>query len=282
MAKDWTQEEVEATVADYFLMLQSELRGESYNKTAHRRALIGKLSGRSETAVERKHMNISAVLRDLAHPWIDGYKPYGNYQQLLFNIVEARLNSDDVTVALVERSISDPVETPVLSNLSSIWEKPPKRENSGYVFDSNPLKKYNPQAKRIDYLKLEARNQSLGLAGEEFVLEYESERLYQAGKKKLSNKIDHVSKTQGDGLGYDILSYEEDGKERLIEVKTTSYGKRTPFYVTRNELTCSVQRDEVYHLYRVFAFRKDPKLFGLQGRLDRCLDLDPVQYLAQR
>ncbi|MFK7844545.1 MAG: DUF3883 domain-containing protein [Rhodothermales bacterium] len=282
MAIAWIQEEVEAIVADYFLMLQSELRGESYNKTAHRKALLKILSGRSEGSIERKHMNISAVLQDLGHPWIDGYKPYGNYQQLLFDVVETRLDADEKIITLVQRSISDPIESPEITDLNSLWEKAPDRERSGYVSDSRRQKKPNRQPRRIDYLKLEARNQALGRAGEDLVLEYESARLYRAGKRKLARKIDHVSQTQGDGLGYDILSYDEDGKERLIEVKTTSYGKRTPFYVTRNELSCSVDRSEVYHLYRVFSFRKAPKLYGLQGRLDRCLDLDPVHYLARR
>jgi hypothetical protein len=227
-------------------------------------------------------MNISAVLRDLGHPWIDGYKPYGNYQQLLFDVVEARLDSDEITIALVEQSISGSVETPVLTNLSSLWEEAPERERSGYVSDSGNIRMPNRQGKRVDYIQLETRNRSLGLAGEKFVMEYESERLFRAGRKRLANKIDHASLTQGDGLGYDVLSYDEDGKERLIEVKTTSYGKRTPFYITRNELSCSVEHREVYHLYRVFSFRKSPKLFGLQGRLDQCLDLDPVQYLARR
>ena len=36
----WSRIEVEATVADYFHMLVMELSGQSYNKTAHRRALL--------------------------------------------------------------------------------------------------------------------------------------------------------------------------------------------------------------------------------------------------
>ena len=39
MKTDWSREEVEATVSDYFEMLDSELRGTEYNKTSHRRNL---------------------------------------------------------------------------------------------------------------------------------------------------------------------------------------------------------------------------------------------------
>lgn len=39
MPGDWSRLEVEATVADYVAMLESEIRGEPYSKAEHRRAL---------------------------------------------------------------------------------------------------------------------------------------------------------------------------------------------------------------------------------------------------
>ena len=44
MANDWSREEVEAAVADYFVMLGKELRGEVYNKAEHNRQLLNLLS----------------------------------------------------------------------------------------------------------------------------------------------------------------------------------------------------------------------------------------------
>lgn len=280
MANSWTREEVEAIVADYFAMFQSELLGQPYNKTAHRNALLPLLSGRSGPSVERKHMNISAVLHDLGYPSIEGYKPLSNYQGLLFDVVEARIKSDELTSSLVDNSISDPIEPPVLNDFESVIQRPPDFKQREYILKS-PMP-FKPRAIKTNFLLQEARKQSLGLAGENFVMEFESRRLFAAGQKKLANKIEHVSQTQGDGLGYDILSFDENGKERLIEVKTTTFGKRTPFFITRNELSCSVHREEVFHLYRVFSFRKKPKLFNLPGRLDRNLNLEPTQYIAQR
>ena len=49
----WSREEVEATVADYFAMLDKELRGADYNKTTHRRALSQLLQGGWDGAIER-------------------------------------------------------------------------------------------------------------------------------------------------------------------------------------------------------------------------------------
>ena len=65
MARDWSEFEVEAVVADYFAMLLKQLRGEEYSKTAHRRALMKLLDDRSDGSVEFKHQNISAVLLDI-------------------------------------------------------------------------------------------------------------------------------------------------------------------------------------------------------------------------
>src|ERR1017187_10288546 len=86
--EDWSPQEVRATVLDYMAMLKFELSGQKYNKTAHRRALLKRLAGRSDGAVELKHQNISAVLRDMGQFWIPGYKPRSNYQAKLATEVE--------------------------------------------------------------------------------------------------------------------------------------------------------------------------------------------------
>ena len=74
---------------------------------------------------------------------------------------------------------------------------------------------------------------------------------------------------RGDHAGYDILSFEETGAERLIEVKTTKYGSDTPFFVTRNEVVTSERCGSAYQVYRLFAFRHAPRLYTLPGAI-RC------------
>ena len=120
----------------------------------------------------------------------------------------------------------------------------------------------------------------MGRAGEEFVLQFEHERLWRAGQKRLADRIEHVSRTQGDGLGFDILSFEENGRERLIEVKTTQFGPLTPFFATRNEVDVSESRDNEYQLYRLFKFSEQPRLFMLGGSLRRSCDLEPSHFSA--
>src|SRR6185312_14351138 len=99
MSEDWSPEEVAATVADYLVMLDHELRREPYNKKDHNRRLQTLLHGRSDGAIEFKHCNISAVLLELGFPCIDGYKPRANYQRLLKDEVAAQL-ARDIPLAL--------------------------------------------------------------------------------------------------------------------------------------------------------------------------------------
>ena len=89
--KDWTPDEVALVVADYFGMLQKELFGKPYSKTAHRDALRPLLRGRTTGSVEFKHQNISAVLIRMGLPYISGYKPKSNYQALLAKAVDSYL-----------------------------------------------------------------------------------------------------------------------------------------------------------------------------------------------
>src|SRR5207237_352308 len=79
--RDWSRDEVDLIVSDYFRMLRAELDGGSYSKAAHNRGLQPLLDGRSKSSIEFKHQNISAVLVGLGLPYIDGYKPARNYQR---------------------------------------------------------------------------------------------------------------------------------------------------------------------------------------------------------
>jgi hypothetical protein len=63
------------------------------------------------------------------------------------------------------------------------------------------------------------------------------------------------------------MSFESNGRERLIEVKTTRFGMQTPFYASSGEVEFSQDRKEDYHLYRLFSFLKQPQLFVLDGSL---------------
>jgi hypothetical protein len=277
VATDWSRHEVEATVADYFAMLEKELRGTPYDKSEHRRRLITQLRDRSEGSVEFKHQNISAVLIKLGFPYISGYKPRSNFQHLLFDIVSDRLDSSPRLVSLAEADIERVVIVPDVTDILRALTDPP-RPAAATSRVREQTAEYLPRP--INYLERESRNQSLGLAGEQFVINFERARLISHGRDELAAKIEHVSRFRGDAEGFDVLSFDITGKERMIEVKTTKYGRETPFFVSRNEVRVSQARSERYHLYRVFAFRDAPHLFTLKGSLSSTCTLDPSTYVA--
>lgn len=273
---DWSQEEVEAIVADYLDMLTLELAGQRYSKSEHRKNLQHRLKGRSDGSIEFKHCNISAVMIGLGFPNIQGYQPRSNYQALLVHAVQAQVQHRPILDQVALAAVQQPAMTPSQMDFSKIQSEPPKREF--HVAESaNP---YLSQGVKRDYLAREAQNRSLGFAGEEFVVHYEHWRLIALGEDKLADKVEHVSQTKGDGLGFDVLSFEPNGRERFIEVKTTTFGKDTPFFVSRGELAFSTSAKEQFHLYRLFGFRKSPRMFDLPGAINLHCNLDPVTYRA--
>lgn len=70
-------------------MLRLEATDQPYNKSEHNEVLRQQLKARSEGSIEMKHQNISAVLDQLGLPYIRGYKPRTNLQDLLREVVIA-------------------------------------------------------------------------------------------------------------------------------------------------------------------------------------------------
>ena len=271
----WLREEVEAAVADYRRMLIQELSGQNYSKAEHNRQLQ-QLTGRSKGSIERKHQNITAILQAMGCPYcIDGYKPLGNYQALLHDVVVEVLIDDPVFEQAATYAANRPAVAPVGIDFDYWVDAPPRPSE---VRDPQ-MPSFQPMQR--DYVATEARNRALGLAGEELVMAFERTRLERAGKSNLAGKVEHVSVRRGDGAGFDILSFEHDSRERFIEVKTTAFAKATPFFISRNELEFSEQRSEQFHLYRLFEFRDTPRMFALQGNMRSRLKLDPVNFLAR-
>lgn len=276
MSNAWSEKEVQAIVDDYFDMLALELQGLSYKKSDHRNRLLNSIN-RSPGSIEYKHQNISAVLLDLGMPYISGYKPARNYQKkVLPDIILDYLISNPQLTSMVELDVASAAVIPSVQTILDAMVTPPEHR----IAEETPEYSQRPM-KRINYLAREANNASLGAAGEEFVINYEKARLIHAGKDNLSDRIEQVSVTKGDGEGYDILSFNVDSTDRFIEAKTTRYGIHTPFFISAREVQFSNQHREKYHLYRVFEFRENPKLFTLGGYIGDVVSLEPKSYMAR-
>ena len=274
---DWGDSEVDLVVADYFSMLRAELLGEEYSKSEHRKKIQQQLSTRSKGSIEFKHANMSAVLADMGYPTIDGYKPRGNYQMLLRDRVEAFLEAHpDVLQDTIGGPKTNPMAAARPESSRDVFVPVPKSALPAAVATTSQRR-----GRRIDFAKIDADNRSLGRKGEEYVLQLERMRLAEEGRPDLAAAVEWTSEVRGDGLGYDIKSFEVDGSERFVEVKTTGLGELTPFYVSAGEIRCSEDLAERYHLYRVYFFGGTTKVFILKGPLRSTCALVPVSYMAR-
>src|SRR5258706_8106343 len=101
----------------------------------------------------------------------------------------------------------------------------------------------------------------MGECGEMLVFALERRCLDEIGRPDLAAKVVWVSQERGDGDGYDILSFDDAGGRKFIEVKTTNGGERAAFYISANELQFAEQHSGNYWLYRLYSFSSAPKLY---------------------
>ena len=135
--------------------------------------------------------------------------------------------------------------------------------------------------KSPDYALRESKNRKLGLLGEELVLNYEKESLISLGKEDLAEKIIHTSKVEGDGAGYDIKSFNEDGSVKYIEVKATRGNINTDFYMSPRELRFAELNKDSFCLYRVFDLQKrtnNGKFFVFNGDINNSFNKIPTGF----
>ena len=135
-------------------------------------------------------------------------------------------------------------------------------------------------ARKFDVAGRDDRNRALGRAGEEVVLCNERLMLKQAGRDELAGRVRWISEEDGDGAGYDIHSFQANGADRLIEVKTTNGWERTPFCISRNELTVADDNRDHWHLVRLWNFAREPRAFEIRPPLDAHVTLTATSFQA--
>jgi hypothetical protein len=264
----WRDDELDAIVADYFEMLEAELSGRPYIKSRHSKALMARI-GRTHRSVEFKHQNISAVLDELGMPWIPGYVPKRNYQNAIFDAIDRYLSRRPDVLERV------PARTQAAAP-DGIFVPAP-------VLDAGtaPLpERLRRLVRKFDPVERDHRNRSLGKAGEEFVVNLERRRLAEADRLDLARKVRWVAAEDGDGAGFDVLSFDFSGHQRLLEVKTTNGTARTPFFLTRNEREMAAERLADWRIYRVHLFATEPRIFTIAPPLEKAVNLSPEMWRA--
>lgn len=269
---NWTAEENSVLVRAYLDMLRLELTGQAYTKADFRRQ-VRSLIDRSEGSIEYKLQNVSSALYEINHPFIDGYKPARNLQDALRHAVLRQLDLADDIAHLAFGAVQRGADPPKVDLAWSIEDAP--------HIEVTPSPTSKHRARRVDFVRIEAENHRLGQAGEIAVLQRERKTLQRVGKSDLAERVEHVSQTVGDGLGFDILSFDERGEEKFIEVKTTRRGKLWPMLISRGEVAFSQEESDRFHLYRVYDFNeKRAGLYVLRGDVARSCHLAPMTYQA--
>ena len=134
--------------------------------------------------------------------------------------------------------------------------------------------------KNVDYSARDKSNKKLGLKGEKLVLMYEKQYLIKNNRKDLEEMVSHDSVKIGDGLGYDILSFDINGNKKFIEVKTTKGSNKITFFISPTELGRS-KIEKNYYLYRVYNYRSESNsgnFYIRQGSLDKSFNLITSEY----
>lgn len=133
----------------------------------------------------------------------------------------------------------------------------------------------------IDYAGREKRNRSLGEAGERLVIAFEKERLTQEGRPDLAEKVRHIALEEGDGAGYDVLSFAPDGSRLYIEVKTTKGPVTAEFFLSPVEVAFSTRHPDSFELRRLYQLDERAgtcRFFSIFGSLEAQLQLTPTEF----
>ena len=286
VGRDWDDEELDAIVADHFDMLIAQRAGRPVVKSHHAHALMEKI-GRTHRSVEFKHMNISAVLRELGLPMVRGYKPKLNIQQAIFGAIDRHLTANPGLLQLEPGVLTTPSPQQIVFEPVAIFEEAPPSPD----FTPHPSRqRLERLVRKFDPTERDFKNRALGKAGEELIVDFERRRLADAARHDLARKVRWVAQEDGDGAGYDVLSFDLNGQERLIEVKTTRGARRTPFFLTNNERALAEERPQEFRIFRLYEFGEAPRLFKLKPPLQDAVVLGAselprivrlTQYLTQ-
>ena len=271
----WLEWEVDALVQTYFKVLAKNPEAKEEKVLS---ALPESISYPKDDIITKIGM-ISSTLADIGMPTLEALPSVAHEDPAIERAIVRQVDDDKTLPASVKKSKTEKPENFDFQfswNEDLVTEPPEKREAA----ESKKSDPGTPRPTRIDFLARNRRNQKLGEAGERWVVEFEKERLRQEGQSHLADKVCWVSKQEGDGLGYDVQSFDEAGEPIYIEVKTTPHGPRTAFLISRNEVERSREHGAAYRLYRVFDFPKTPRVFILKGPITDHCSLQTESYRA--
>ena len=140
-----------------------------------------------------------------------------------------------------------------------------------------PKSKRNFKGVDVDFQSQTKEQKDLGDDGEELVKQFEIDYLKNKGLIIEASKVEIMK----DGVGYDIISFNADGSEKYIEVKTTTGDKLTPFFLSDNEFDFMKQNVGKYSIYRVYKYNVDynfAEFYEIINEIESQLIMKPTNY----
>jgi hypothetical protein len=252
----------EEKIADHYKTLLAEFfENNLYKKRSGSQQFEESLSEFSSTIQEISPLN--SVLVTTSIP-LEEYKEYLKKRTINHDFQASKKNEE-------LNSIRD-----LVRNFSRTAAQKPKE----FVA---PERLYRSARKIDNWDEINKKRKMTGLKGEEIAVAIEQEFFESIGRNDLAQKVRHVSAENGDGLGYDVLSFFENGREKYIEVKSTTASLSSPFYLSRNELGFLKEHSEDAFIYRVLISGNEPQIKTDLGRefLENN-EFVPVSYIVKK
>lgn len=247
----WTTHEIAEVVSSYFQMWRLEQSGERYAKKPYRDILLDLLPARSVGSIEYKLQNVSAVLDEVGFPWIRGYKPARNYQQLLVDQIAMYL----LNHRLIPQELK-PVASPE-APLVEVGVPQPMQPK----FDMGPVE---AAVATLDWAAAAARSIEVHRVAVDLAVEREKYTLVARGHDDLAREVAPVE-TPRSTAGFDFTSYSADGDERQVNVKGTTSNANAAIFLEMSELEL-LRTTPFAEIQRVYDIQMEPKMFRLQPK----------------
>lgn len=266
---DWSSPENTAIVNSYMRMLLCEWDGTSYNKSSERRALSPMLRKRTDSSIEMKHRNISAILLAYGIPPIYGYKPLPNIQisleaAVLKGIADIENFGDRAMHSMTSIGINPdvpPLKPADIPSITAPWKSARLRR----------------QVMPNDLLAAEAQSGAVHVMALKVVALHEQRSLAASERSDLAAAVEVREYDDRIGTGL-VLSRSISGALRTIVVKATNSIAEFPFVVSSDEVDLSLDATVGFRLYRVYGLRNRPSFYKLKGSIKATAQLTASDY----
>lgn len=205
------------------------------------------------------------------------------YQKIAENVINSYNNKDKKDNITINESSNDEI----IINIDG-------KDETYYVTFSNEKFSTNTKSSNRkhngshhNYKKENETKISHGKRGEKIALEAEKIRLEKLGLYDVINDVELVAQidedTTFDGLGYDLISFNEFKERICIEVKTSYSKKDKPFFISKKELEILQGLKEEYNcqklmIYYVIVDGNNVTIKTIEADDINALNITPVLY----